>query len=179
VVVPAAPPDSIKRLGPDEAYQRATALLNAGHSDSSLPYFRHALGVPGEPAVAHVDYSTALHNVSLMGRSRLGLKELATRSSLERVALMRESLSQLAGAERTAATPSDRALVHATRAHHLLIWGMPWEALVEFRKAQSYEPSWSTIADGLAMRLHHPDRPDPFAGLETGAAPGRGRGLPR
>jgi hypothetical protein len=85
-----------------------------------------------------------------------------TRSSFERVALMRESLAQLDLAMRLAGTPARRALVHANRAHHLVTWGFPREALQEFDLAEAEEPgAWRAVADGLSERLRHPVRPDP------------------
>ena len=159
-------PDSIARLGPDEAFARAVRLVNDRRPAESLPYFQHALSHPGEPALAHMDYSTALHNAAIESRVHLGLPRPATRSSIERVALMRQSLAQLEEAQRLAATPAHRALVRATFAHHFVTWGMPWEALLEFREAQRLVPSSSmgSLGDVLAARLHHPERPEPSDG---------------
>lgn len=156
-------PDSIARLDPDRAYERAVRLVNGRRPLESLPYFRHALSHPGEPMLAHLDYATGLHDAALQSNSRFGWLGFATRSSIERLALMREALAQLDAAERLAATPAERARVHATRAHQFLIWGLPWEALVEFRRAQESDPSWpwAPISDVLAARLHHPERPEP------------------
>jgi hypothetical protein len=120
----------------------------------------------------HVDYSNALLGAAMRTRVHSGLEGPATRSSIERVAWMRLALAQLDQALLRARTSQDRALIHATSAHHLVIWGCPWEALVEFRKAQSLDPAgWSAIADLLAMRLSHPDRPDPEVLTSSPAEP--------
>jgi hypothetical protein len=162
----AALPDSIARLGPDAAEQRGAWFVRAGRADLSLPYFRRALSFPGAPAMAHLEYSSSLNDAAIQSRSRLHFMGQATRSSVERIALMRESLGQLDVAERMAATPAERALVHATRAHHYVTWGMPLDALLEFHAAQTADPSrgWEPIVAELAARLHHPERPDPGTG---------------
>lgn len=158
-------PDSIALLGPDSAYQRGARLMSAGHADRSLAYFRHAMTFPGDPAMAHAGYSSGLHNAAIQSRSRFGLMGLATRSSVERIALMRESLEQLDIAERMAATPAERATVHAMRAHRYVTWGMPWDALAEFHGAQTDDPpgGWEPRVAELVARLHHPERPAPRA----------------
>ena len=75
-------------------------------------------------------------------------------------------------AENLAKTPSGRALVHASRANRFVIWGLPWEALVEFSKAEADQPGqWQAVADELSERLHHPERPDPGARKSAGALP--------
>jgi hypothetical protein len=97
----------------------------------------------------------------------------ATRSSFERVALVREAFAETDAAEQRALTPAARALAHATRAHHLVTWGMPWQALAEFRQAQTFAPGeWADVGDALATRLHHPERPDP-----VGLSPDRAGGI--
>ncbi len=168
----AAVPDSIARLGPDEARQRGIQLFGAGRADLSLAYFLHASSFPGASAAAHVEYSTALHNAAIQSRPRLDLMGLATRSSFERVALMRESLEQLDVARRMTTTPAWRARVHATWAHRYVTWGMPWDALAEFHAAQTADPSgdWGPVVAELAARLHHPERSDPGTG-PTAASP--------
>ncbi len=164
-----AVPAEIARLGPDSAYARGLRLITARRYTECLPYLRYALSIPGAPMEAHLNFSNGLEGASIEGRERRGLPGLAARSSLERIALMREALAQVDLAERQARTPSEQAYVHATFAHHYVTWGMPWEALVEFRKAQLADPSssWEVIADILAARLHHPERPDPGTGPEA------------
>jgi hypothetical protein len=175
-------PDSIASLDPDSAYQRGFYLDRAGRSGEGLPYVRFALTRPSQPALELVGYSDILHNHALENRRRGDTPQSATRSSFERVALMRESFAQLATAESIAARPPERALVHVTRAHHLLIWGLPLDALAEYRKAQAFDPSRAPEAAGLAWLLQHPER-GTAAGPAPGSAPGatappglRGRG---
>ena len=151
-------PDSVRRLGWQEVYLRAAALVNAGRSGESLPLFRHALSFAAAPALVHRDYSAALYNATLEGGLRRGVACLATRSSLERVAMTLEALAELDVAERLVPTAEERALVHATRAHHLVTWGMPWDALVEFRAAELARPGRGrAVAGELARRMVHPE----------------------
>ena len=162
--------DSIARLGPDEAFQRGMVLLRSKRAWESLPFLRHAAGFPGSPQELHMACSDGLQIAALQERRVSGLPMPATRSTFERVALMRESLSELDIAERQARTATALALAHAARAHHYVTWGMPWEALAEFRQAQALDPgAWAGLADALATRLHHPERPDP-PGLSPEAA---------
>jgi len=165
-------PDSIARLGPDSAYRRGARLWNAGRADRSLAYFRHALTFPGAPAMAHLEYSSGLHFAATQNRTLFSYMGMATRSSVERIALMRESLEQLDLAERMAATPAERAQVHDMRADRYVAWGMPLDALAELHAAQTDDPAGDRqlIVAALAARLHHPDRPDPGAG-PLGASP--------
>jgi hypothetical protein len=154
-------PDSIRLLRPDAAYQRALRLVNAGEPSRSLPYFRHALSFADKPLMAHANYAVALNRAALDSRVRHGLLLSATRASPERIALMREALAELDVAERMATTPSLRAWVHASRAHRLVVWGMSWDALEEFRRAEAAEPgAWQDVIAQLAERLRHPERPD-------------------
>jgi hypothetical protein len=63
-----------------------------------------------------------------------------SRSSWERVALMKESLAEFDIAERLAPTDADRATVRSARGNRLLIWGLLWDAHVEFLAADSLDP---------------------------------------
>ena len=171
---PPAPalPDSRLRLRPEEAFARASQLTSAGDARGSLPFYRHAFSFHGAPPQAYVGYSDGLHNAAMQSRSLFGVPGMATSSSLERVALLRQSLAELDTAENLAKTPSGRALVHASRANRFVIWGLPWEALVEFSKAEADQPGqWQAVADELSERLHHPERPDPGARKSPGALP--------
>ena len=164
-------PDSLSRMQPEAAYARAVQLVDAGEAQRSLPFFRRALSFRGAPATAHLDYSVGLNNTAVQFRARLDIPENRTRSSYERVALMREALAQLEIAEHLATIPALRADVHANRAHRYLTWGFQLEALREFREAEADEPGkWQATADEWSRRLHHPERPDPGSPVSPASA---------
>jgi len=156
------PPDSLSRMQPEAAYARAVQLVDAGEAQRSLPFFQRALSFSGEPATAHIDYSVGLNNTAVQFRAHLGIPENRTRSSYERVALLREALAQLDIAESLATIPALRAEVHANRAQRYLTWGFQLEAWREFREAEADAPgAWRATADEWSRRLQHPERPDP------------------
>lgn len=149
-------------LSPEAAYGRAIELSRAGRFEASLPFFERALqGTPPEPWRIHYDYAGALYSVGLEERGRTGFSRPALRSSIERVALMRRALAELDVAERQAPTAHERAKVIHERAVRLQIWGFPWEAFVEMRRAQWTDPgekSHGAAADGYMLVLEHPER---------------------
>ena len=153
--------DSLARAGPEALYRRAVSLVQHREFSRSLPYYLRALEEPGAPWHAHCNYGTALHNAALQARVHLGRTEGATGSSFERVAMMREALREFDVAERLAGTSKDRAFAIASRAHRLLTWGMPWDALQEFRRAEALDPGWGRSVRHLILRLHDPARPEP------------------
>ncbi|HYM81187.1 MAG TPA: hypothetical protein VEY91_07215 [Candidatus Limnocylindria bacterium] len=147
-------------LDPEQAHRRAVALQREKRAHESLPYFRRAAaGLPNDWRVL-ANYAVALHDATLEARSAGKVSVMATRNSLERAAMMRESLSLLDQAERLAERPEDRAYVIASRAHRLVIWGFARDALVEFRHAAELDPNWGEVAAELERRLEDPTRPD-------------------
>ena len=160
----AAPaPDSLSRLDPFEAYAQGRALGEAQRFDESLPYFRRALEVPTDAWQPYCDYAISLFQTTHQVREHRGGKRPVTRSSYERVALMREALRELDRAEQRAGTPSDRGFVIASRARYLKVWGLPWDALSEYYRAGSLEPARMNEAFGLMELMQHPTRPAPGA----------------
>jgi hypothetical protein len=152
-------------LTPQVAYQTGLRMAQAGYHMESLPYFRRALeGKPLTAWVVHLNYAGALYNVGLEVRDRHGVAVPATRSSIERVAMMREALAELDIAERLATNPHDRAIAIRSRAERLQIWGFPWDAFAQLRQAQWTDTLWRELgrfADGYMVVLEHPERPRP------------------
>jgi len=149
-------------LTPQAAYQTAVRLGQSGRHEESLPYYRRALtGSPPNPWLVHYNYAGCLYNIGLEVRERCGVAMPVTRSSIERVALMREALAAWDVAERLATTARDRATVLQTRAERLQIWGFPWEGFVLLRQAQWTDPERKELAaaaDGYQLLLEHPER---------------------
>jgi hypothetical protein len=147
-----------------EAYAAAARRVGRGDWLASLAYYRR-IGVllararAGDPWEYHLEYAVALQGASLSPRAR---------SAVERTGMMFEALAELDRAESAARLPHDRALVIATRGKQLRVWGLPWETLLAFRRAQASDPSWAECAESADLYtgvLHHPTRPDgPAAG---------------
>ena len=154
--------DPAATMTPQVAYQTGLRMAQAGHHRESLPYFRRALeGKPLTAWVVHLNYAGALYNVGLEAHDRHGVAVPATRSSIERVTMMREALAELDIAERLATNPHDRATVIRSRAERLQIWGFPWDAFAQLRQAQWTDTLWRELgglADGYMVVLEHPER---------------------
>ncbi len=135
------PADPLATLDPEQAYRRGVDLARAGHYVQSVPYFRRAADTPGAPWQVRHDYSSSLHNAAMESRTlgRVGLR--AVRSSVERVAMVRESLRQLDLAEPGATSPRDRAFLELERGSTLSAWGFPLEAAECYRRAVALGPA--------------------------------------
>jgi hypothetical protein len=158
---PAAPPsgtlpDSIARLEPYPAYQRATRLGEQRDFAASLPYFQQALSVPPSAWEPYCAYGTSLFHATHQVRVHRGVQQPVTRSSWERVALMNEAARQLDTAERLARTPKEQAFVIAAHAQQVGVWGMPWNAVSEYVRAAVGAPGERLHAGAYLARLEHP-----------------------
>lgn len=153
---------SAAALSPQAAYEKGLELSRAGRFEESLPCFERALtGRPPELWLIHYNYAGALYSAGLEERVAYGVSRPALRSSIERVALMRRALAELDAAERLAPTPRDRATVIKERGVRLQIWGFPWDAFVELRRAQWTDPKEQSLAgaaDAYMLVLEHPER---------------------
>lgn len=150
------------------AYREGARLYAAGRPVQAVRYFRRVGTLtPGAPRDYHLQFAHLL--VLAAQQSRTDLPQPATRSSLERVALMREALAQLDRAQELSSTPREIAEVHATRANAWRVWGFPWEGLIELRAAGDADPTWGEVVmagDLVARRLRDPATPLPGLELE-------------
>lgn len=157
-----APVDPASAVPPQVAYEKGLELSRSGRFVESLPYFRRALsGAPPDPWLVHYIHAGVLYSAGLEERGARGISTMAVRSSVERVALMRQALAELDSAERLAPTPRDRATVIRERAMRLQIWGFPWDAFVQLRRVQWIDPrqtSHAGAADAYMLVLEHPER---------------------
>jgi tetratricopeptide (TPR) repeat protein len=170
----ATAPDHAATLTAQAAYDTAVRLSEIGRHEESLPYYRRAVtGTPENPWVVHFNYSNQLYNMGFQLRRRHGVSVPVVRSSIERVALMREALAELDIAERLTTTARDRAMVLRARAERFQVWGFPWEGFVQLREAQWADPQRKELggaADGYMLVLEHPERRW-TAGADTVAPP--------
>lgn len=151
--------DSLAALDPTEAYRQGYELLKARQAYESLPYFRRAIAGRPDDWRLRVNAAVAMSDAALEARSVRGSIRLKTASSFERIALMREALAQQDRAEALATSPGDRARAIAARAHVLVVWGFPRDALAEFRRAGTLDPQWASLASDLEAQLRDPTMP--------------------
>ncbi|HVP15399.1 MAG TPA: hypothetical protein VMS88_07630 [Terriglobales bacterium] len=127
-------------------YRAGVALGERGRHLEGLPHLRRALESPVDFWAFHADYGTALFNASFEIGSRAGAPCAVTRSSWERIAMIREAMSQLEIAAQMAPEPRERALVEIRRADLARTWGLPLDALVAYRRAESILPGRPDLA---------------------------------
>ncbi|OGF16601.1 MAG: hypothetical protein A2W00_02080 [Candidatus Eisenbacteria bacterium RBG_16_71_46] len=151
-------PDSIAALDPVEAARRVAPLVRAKRWSESLPYFRCIVAERTAGALAHSDYATVLHNASVEAHPRAGLLVPLTRSSVERVAMLREALRQYDLALSLATGPQERAFILGGRGNILRGWGFPWEALADYRRAADLDSSWRGHASYYDSLVRDPAR---------------------
>jgi len=141
------------------AYAEATRLVEQDRYLASLPFYRRVGGLLPQPVrdyellIAHALRQAAME-------ARLDAAQYGSRSSVERVAYLSESLGHLDRALALSRTPREIADVHVRRAKLMHIWGFPWEALLGLRAAVAADPSWTEvteIGDLYAYHLHHPE----------------------
>ena len=143
---PPGPPDPAAGLDPMTAFARGLALARAGHHSEGLPYLRRGARAASATWVVHHDYSAALANAALESRRVGRFGQRVVRSSVERVALLRESLHELDLAAASADAPHDRAVIEVARGETLETWGFPYDALECYRRALALDPTAPRLA---------------------------------
>lgn len=135
--------------------ERAAGLVREGRSLESLPFFRRQfelLDAEGYTApnlwAAHRDFASALHNAAL----ETGPNGPATRSSFERVALLREAFAELATAESLVANGDGRAVVGEDAAQTLWFWGFPRDGWRVLERTVEVLPRESPRSGAVAAR---------------------------
>jgi len=141
------------------ANETASRLMLSGRANESLPWMRRQIALlDRDDWEARKDYATALHNAALESRA----DRPATRSSFERIALVRESFHQLDLAESLTDAPSARAALLSSGAHTMWIWGMQWDALVPLERAIALpgaRPELAPWAGSIRATMEHPVNP--------------------
>ncbi len=140
-------PDPLAGTDPADAYRAGLALAQQDRDAESVPYFRRALrGVREDFWELHFNYARALYNLTIEYRKSHGLVVTRTRSSFERISLMREAMIELDRADRLARDPADLATLKSYRARMTNVWGLPWETFLAYRQAQFAEPDRRDLA---------------------------------
>lgn len=159
-----APSDSLAHLTLVGANKAAIDLVHARRYTESLPYFRREFELLDRDSWGlHLDYGTMLFNSTFQMRTIHGLPTRVTRSTLERVALVREGLAELDRSERLASKPAEFARTRERRAHILWAWGFYWDAIEHYASALRADPN-QVLARRLRERvdqLQVPSLPNP------------------
>jgi len=143
--------DPLAGLRVSEAHDRGIALARSGDPLGAVPYLRRVVALRPDSWNGHTNLAGALGNAAQQARVHLGRTEIATRSSVERVELMRETLRETEAAEGLVPAAADRATVLFERGRALQTWGFPIEALVFFRIAYTAAPERGEIAESLRL----------------------------
>src|SRR5262249_49533003 len=130
-----------ERLSAEEAYKTALAMGQEGHHLEALPYFSSAVRQAPDSWTARQSYASALYNSALETRLHLGKAEPITRSSGERITLVRASMLQSHAADSMAVSPSDHAVIAFQRAQLFTTFGLVDNALEGFRRASVIDPT--------------------------------------
>jgi len=148
----------IERLTGRTAYERAVDSAQAGQILGSLPYFRRAASLEPQAPHVHLDYGRALFAT---GYERRADSQSPLRSSVERVAMMREALHEMELADQPSAPRPLRAEALGTTGEMLMLWGFPVEGFAMYRQAEDAEPAnreRALRARASAMVLRDPER---------------------
>jgi tetratricopeptide (TPR) repeat protein len=148
---PPAPPHPAERLSAEEAHRLGLVLARQSRPLEAAGYFRRVVAISPHSWFAHQNYAAALGNGVLEARLHLGREEIATRSSVDRIAMLRESLRETEIAERLAAAPSERATALTERARVLYTWGFPIQALAIYRTAATLVPGHRIVTEAISQ----------------------------
>lgn len=147
---PAPVADPIASMDGMDALRTGTQMGSRGEYDRSLPFLRRALAANPSSWEARFNLASSLANTALQARRHFGHDEPVTRSSADRLALLRESERELESAFALARTPHEAALAMWTKGNLYRSWGLPADALVCARRALEIEPDWSSAAQLVA-----------------------------
>ena len=127
-------------MEPIAAYSTAVAKVGKSQLRESLPYYRRALaGLATDFCEIHCNYGITLGALSMQYLPRAGLRVPATHSSVERVALVREALSEF---DRAVALAPNRMVGVGVRRYRAVVWtswGLPWEAATAFQDLKNVD----------------------------------------
>lgn len=155
--------DPLAGLDLNVAADSADALHQRGKFLEALVYVEYLERVGQLTAPFESRAATASNNATVEVRSKDGLVIPATRSSVERVALLRESIRRSHVAEDLDGTTPMKPRFIVARAGQLAVWGFVREAYLEYRHAATLEP---LPARGLSeARWIERHLADPTAGL--------------
>src|SRR5882672_8729576 len=138
---PPAPPDSIRHLQAQAAADTADMLVRSGHHLEALRYLAQVERLALRPTA---DYegglSICFNNASVQAHEVDGMVMPATRSSIERIELLRESMRHLDIGEDKAERSDQKSNIIVARGNQLAVWGFVREGYAEYRRAHQVNP---------------------------------------
>ncbi|MEO5988586.1 MAG: hypothetical protein ABIU54_05390 [Candidatus Eisenbacteria bacterium] len=144
-----------------QAASRAGELEGQNRFREAQVAYRQAIAfAPEDHWRLHLGLAGTAAQISVENTTRAGISQPYSRSSVESVAAMRESLGEFDRAERLADTPQALAMVHAARAETYLRWGQMWQALGFFQAAARADTSDHARAERVAelvALMQHPE----------------------
>ncbi len=108
----------------------------------------------------HFVLASTSAQISVENTTRAGISQPYSRSSVERVASMREALREFDIAAQLADTPQALATVYANRAETHFTWGQMWEAARYFEAAAQTDTSDHSLGERaarLGSLMAHPE----------------------
>jgi hypothetical protein len=143
---PASPAEP---LAVADVFRMGLALSRDGHHLAAADCFGKVASQRPRSWLARQSYASALYNGAQEVRMHLGKEEPVTRSSVERIALVRISMIEARAADSLAATPQQRAVMAFQHGQILHAYGLATDALVAFRSAARLDPSSTLISTRL------------------------------
>jgi tetratricopeptide (TPR) repeat protein len=130
-------------LGVDRetANRTALALGRQGRHQESIPYFREVVRQDPGSGIAHENLGSALGNGAQQVRTHLGKTDNANRSSVERIAMLKETIAETERARQLARTDPQRVYSLLEQGRTLYTWGFPIDALDRMRAAYEIAPN--------------------------------------
>jgi hypothetical protein len=140
---PHAPAPWTGGLGLDsqDANRTALALGRQGRHLESIPYFREVVRQDPSSGIAHENLASALGNGAQQVRTHLGKTDNANRSSVERIAMLKETVAETENARQLARSDQARVLALLEQGRTLYTWGFPIDALARMRAAYEIAPN--------------------------------------
>lgn len=140
--------------GYDQANQAALDLAHAGRHLEAIAYFREGVRLEPNNPIAHENLASGLGNGAQQAWVHLGKTDNAVRSSVERIAMMKETMAETEMAQRLARTASERVFALLEQGRTLYTWGFPIDALSRMRAAAAIMPQ-RTEVQASVTKLEH------------------------
>ena len=136
-------------LDPEASNQTALALGRQGRHLESIPYFREVVQQDPRSAIAHENLASALGNGAQQVRTHLGKTDNANRSSVERIAMMKETIAEFENTRRLGRNDLQRVYALLEQGRTLYTWGFPIDAIARLRAAYAIAPNNPAVERAL------------------------------
>ena len=141
--------------------EQGLALSQQWRLEEALVCFRSARDSwPQDDWLQHDFVANAAWRLAGQNLQHAGLPVEATRSSVERVALVNEALREYDRALRLVQRPSDRASLLSEQGDMFFTWGLQWEADACYEAAARLEPQNRERSNKLAQFRDMLERPE-------------------